>query len=171
LERAVDYALSYGSQKITEYQQKMSQEEEQQVPVQQDYTGFEGEQQVQARKKNASCYIDDVSIKDLKKSTVEDIKQFFPSCKKSDNLVRLNAVVDELVHKVDQKNWTSAKRNVKQQHKKTDKLKKEVLDRKDKYILILNDQIIDGHHFLAKAYLGGVTNSIKVLDITPLRFQ
>ena len=42
---------------------------------------------------------------------------------------------------------------------------------KEKYILLVNDQIVDGHHFLAKAKYFNVTNSLNVLDLTPARFQ
>ena len=47
----------------------------------------------------------------------------------------------------------------------------EVNERGDKYILLLNDRIIDGHHHLAKAERGKITRSLPVLDLSPLRHQ
>jgi hypothetical protein len=41
----------------------------------------------------------------------------------------------------------------------------------DKYVLLMNDRLIDGHHFLAKAEKGKVSKSLPVLDLTALRFQ
>lgn len=63
------------------------------------------------------------------------------------------------------------KKNVRSGNVKEDKLKEEVKKRKDKYILVLNDQIIDGYHHLAKAYVGKLTSSLPILDLSPLRFQ
>jgi hypothetical protein len=36
----------------------------------------------------------------------------------------------------------------------------------DKYVLLMNDRVIDGHHFIAKAEKGKVSKSLPVLDLT-----
>lgn len=41
----------------------------------------------------------------------------------------------------------------------------------DKFVLLLNDKVLDGHHHLARAEKGKVTRSLPVLDLTPLRYQ
>ena len=41
----------------------------------------------------------------------------------------------------------------------------------DKYVMLLNDRIVDGHHFLALAKALNISSSLRALDLTPLRFQ
>ncbi|NBQ69477.1 MAG: hypothetical protein EBU46_11895 [Nitrosomonadaceae bacterium] len=83
-------------------------------------------------------------------------------------------VVKELLPKVDRHNFDLAMAHIKKDWdgRDADKLKDEVYEQaKKKYILILNDSIIDGHHFLAKAKYAGLTSSLNVVDLTPVRFQ
>lgn len=121
--------------------------------------------------KKASAYIKDVRVGDLPAKTQEDIQRFCP-CAKDSKVAQYGMVVKELIHKADQNNYKSALANVtargdiaKMSHDKFNELQKA------KYILLMNDSIIDGHHMLAKAKLFGWHNSLNVLDLTPLRFQ
>jgi hypothetical protein len=124
--------------------------------------------------KVAASYSADVCICDLPKATQQEIFKFIPSTNKNNKVVQYGMVVDELLPKVDHHNYEAALANVKKQCKidgkkvMGDKFQDKV---KDKYILILNDCIIDGHHFLALAQCLRITCSLKVLDLTPLRFQ
>jgi hypothetical protein len=122
--------------------------------------------------KLASAYIRDLSIKELPTDTKEDIAKFIP--KKELRVIQYGMVVSELLPKVDTHNFEAAVKHIKADYvgKDKEKLKKEFFDKaKDKYILIMNDQIIDGHHFLARAKELGITNSLNVIDLTPSRFQ
>lgn len=121
------------------------------------------------RKRNASAYIKDVELSKLPLDTQQDVFRFVeeqPGLKG----VEYGIVVAELLPKVDQANWESALKHVDREDK--EELSEEVHERlTDKWVLLVNDKIVDGHHFLAKAHLGGVTNSLQVLDLTPCRFQ
>ncbi len=122
--------------------------------------------------KLASAYIKDVPIKELPAKTKEDISRFVKG--KEVKAIEYGMVVTELLPKVDTHNFEQAQKHVKESH--TGKSRKDLLKdffakANDKYILILNDKIIDGHHFLAKAKALEVSSSLKVIDLTPVRFQ
>ena len=123
--------------------------------------------------KLSSAYIKDVSVKDLPPDTKEDIQRFVKPSKEI-KVVEYGMVVNELLPKVDKHNFEQAEKHIKASHsgKSRKDLLKEFFAKADtKYILILNDKIIDGHHFLAKAKDLNVTSSLKVIDLTPVRFQ
>jgi len=120
------------------------------------------------RPRAASAFIHDIRIADLPKEVQKDIEHFVQD--KKGHVIQYGMVVPELVKKVDPENYKTAKGHVAD---KSDKeLEKEIYEKsKNKYILLVNDRIVDGHHFLAKADKLGVTRTLKVLDLTPLRFQ
>jgi hypothetical protein len=124
--------------------------------------------------KAAAAYCADIAIGALPKKTQEDIFRFTPFATKTDKVVQYSMVVEELLPKADKHNLESAtlriKKNEKEKGRKAqaDKFQSKILD---KYILILNDKIVDGHHFLSLAKLLGISCSLNVLDLTPLRFQ
>ncbi len=120
------------------------------------------------QKRNASAFVRDVRFGDLPKGTQDDINQFF-TCKANDMLCQYGMVVSELIKKADPHNLDSAKKHISDQSEKD--IEKEIYGKKDKYLLLLNDRIIDGHHFLAKADKVHMSRTMKVLDLTPLRFQ
>lgn len=124
-----------------------------------------------------SAYIKDVRVSDLPDKVREDVKRFVPKASKNPIVVHYGMMVRELLDRADPQNYEAASQAVK---KELDALT--VADRekakeaffkkaKDKYILLVNDQIVDGHHFLAKAKYFNVTNSLNVIDLTPARFQ
>lgn len=116
-----------------------------------------------------SAYIEDVAVSDLPKDVRATVEQMV-TVKKGAKVPQYGMTVKELVPKADPHNLRSARRNVKTTGRK--KCGEEVRRRAgEKYILLLNDRIIDGHHFLAKAERGQVTNSLMVLDLTTARFQ
>lgn len=124
--------------------------------------------------KAAASYSADVVISTLPKATQQEILKFVPASNTKNKVVQYGMVVDELLPKADHHNYESALTNVKKELKSQGKqtLGDKFQDKnKAKYILILNDCIIDGHHFLALADTLGITCSLKVLDLTPLRFQ
>ena len=140
-----------------------------------EYAGIDhlrfGERILQATpsKRAASAFIKDVRYGDLPKQTQKDVSQFL-DCKPGDLFAQYGMVVSELLPKADPHNLESAKEHCKDIPER--KLTKEVYDKMDdKFILLLNDRIIDGHHFLAKAERAGVTRTLRVLDLTPHRFQ
>jgi hypothetical protein len=124
--------------------------------------------------KAASSFSADVEIASLPKKTQEDIFKFMPSSIKKNKVVQYGMVSAELLPKVDQHNYKLAEKHIQDEMNKNgkkalgDKFQDKV---KDKYILLINDNIVDGHHFLALADKLGITCSLKVLDLTPLRFQ
>lgn len=124
--------------------------------------------------KAASAYMSDVAIKDLPKATQTDIARLIPVSNPKARIVQYGMVVDELLPKVDSHNFEVAEEHVKSDI--TTKGKRAMGDQfqdkvKAKYILMLNDRIIDGHHYLALAKVLGITCSLRVLDLTPIRFQ
>lgn len=116
----------------------------------------------------ASCFVGDVLLRDLPEDTQADVLRFVPNCKPTTKLARYGMVSEELKHKVDPHNWQTACSNCAGQELDRDAFEAK---RDNKYILLINDRIVDGHHFLAKADALGVTNSINVLDLTPARIQ
>lgn len=123
-----------------------------------------------ASRRYASSFIRDVQFKDLPKPVQKDVQQFVPEIKPDTHLVCYGMVVSELLPKADSHNLGLAQEHVKDISKK--KLDEEIYEKSDqKYFLLMNDRLIDGHHFLAKCEKAGVTRSLKVLDLTPTRFQ
>ena len=117
-----------------------------------------------------SAYIRDVSVKSLAPDIRSDIKRFAGT--ESGHVVQYGMVAAELVSKADPENLKVAKTHIKDSDR--DECFNEVRDHTSngtKYILLLHDKMIDGHHYLAKALHAGVTSSLGVLDITPLKFQ
>lgn len=121
-----------------------------------------------SNQKQASAYIKDICHKDLPKDTQKDIERFVHNSKPNTEYIHYGLVVKELLPKVDDANFAAAEKHVKGADIDKDELYKKVAS---KYVLILNDKIIDGHHHLAKCKAAGITNSLNVLDLTPARFQ
>lgn len=124
-----------------------------------------------------SAYIKDIRVSDLPERVREDVKRFVPKEAKNPVVVHYGMMVRELLDRVDPQNFDAATKAVKKEldtqspedrEKARDALFKKT---KDKYIILVNDQIVDGHHFLAKAKYFNVTNSLNVIDLTPARFQ
>jgi hypothetical protein len=124
--------------------------------------------------KVASAYVADITVNSLPKDTQADVLKFAPGADKDTKLVLYGMTTSELLPKVDIHNYESAKSHIK---KEMTKLGKKALADKfqaknnNKYILLLNDSILDGHHHLAMADILGISCSLKVLDLTPARFQ
>ena len=124
-----------------------------------------------------SAYIKDTNVSDLPEKVQEDVRRFIPKTPKNPVVIHYGMMVKELLDRADAQNYKSASEAVK---KELDGLSKEKREEarnaffkkaKEKYILLVNDAIVDGHHFLAKAKYFNVTNSLNVLDLTPARFQ
>lgn len=128
--------------------------------------------QINMQPKEASAYVKDVLVSELPPDTQKDIEKFITN--KNAKVIQYGMVVKELLTKTDNHNYEQAQEHIKKDIRglDRDKLKSEFLQKaKKKFILILNDSIIDGHHFLARAEELGITNSLNVLDLTPTRFQ
>ena len=124
--------------------------------------------------KAASAFVTDICLRDLPKETKEAIAKLTPVTNTSAKVVQYGMVVDELLPKVDHHNYESATEHIKKDF--AEKGKRAMGDKfqekiKNKFILLLNDCIVDGHHFLALAHQLGITCSLRVLDLTPMRFQ
>ena len=124
--------------------------------------------------KTASAYTADVTIQDLPKETQADIDKLVKINNPKARIVQYGMVVDELTPKVDSHNFEMALEHInkdlasKGKRAMGDKFQDKI---KSKYILMLNDRIIDGHHYLALAKALGITCSLRVLDLTAMRFQ
>ena len=121
--------------------------------------------------KQASAFIHDVRIDDLPADTRRDIDRFIPFGKsKGMTAVQYGMVVRELLPKADPHNLRTARAHLRDESDA--KLKREFYAQKDKkFILLMFDAIVDGHHFLAKAERVGCTSSLNVLDLTGCRHQ
>lgn len=124
-----------------------------------------------------AAYIKDITVSDLPPKVQEEVRRFIPKTPKNPVVIHYGMTVRELVDKVDIHNFKTATDAVRKDMDaltKADKKKAEdeVFKKvKEKYILLVNDQIVDGHHFLAKAKYFNVTCSLNVVDLTPARFQ
>lgn len=124
--------------------------------------------------KTASSFSSDVVVSSLPKDTQKDIVRFVNDTKTTNKVVQYGMVVDELLPKVDDHNYTQAKQHIQKDLK--EKGKRNLGDlfqekNQHKYVLLMNDKIVDGHHFLALAEVLGISCSLRTLDLTPLRFQ
>lgn len=138
-----------------------------------EFGGVKVETSAPPETKLASAFIRDAVVTSLPDHVQEDIGKFSPT-KKSVTVIQYGMVVKELLPKVDRHNFDVAEAHVKREFEGKDlkKLKDEFHEKaKTKFILILNDGVIDGHHFLAKAKQLNITSSLNVLDLTPIRFQ
>lgn len=119
--------------------------------------------------KVASAYVDDISFIRLPDDTRTDVARFVPHAKNTTLFPRYGTVVKELIGKCDPENLKSARKTVREESPK--KVEKEFYDKlKSKYVLLVNDRVVDGHHFIAKGESCGCTCSLNVLDLTPARF-
>lgn len=120
--------------------------------------------------KQASAFIKDIEFKDLPPKVKLEVARFIPATPTT-AFVHYGLVVRELVPKVDRANFTQAEAHIKKLPAKDLEINTLLNQAKLKYILLLNDKIIDGHHFLAKCKAAGISSSLHVLDLTPARFQ
>jgi hypothetical protein len=117
-----------------------------------------------------SSFIKDVAFKDLPAAARKDVRAFHPDMPDDTLVAHYGMVAKELAGKADPHNLAAARKNVGKLSKKA--CADEVLARRGKkFVLLNNDQMVDGHHFLAKAERGRVTASLHVVDLTPSRFQ
>jgi hypothetical protein len=117
-----------------------------------------------------SSFIRDVPIKHLPANVKKDIEKFI-RIKPDTHVSHYGMVADELVGKADPHNLASARVNVKKRMTVKAAADEVHSRRETKPILMMNDRIVDGHHFLAKAEHGKVSSSLHVIDLTPARFQ
>lgn len=118
-----------------------------------------------------SAYIEDMTFSGLPKDVQKDVLRFVDA-QKGTPVVHYGMTVKELIAKADPENLKAARKAL--GTLRASRAAAEVLGRvKDgsKYILLMNDRIVDGHHFLAKAERGQVTSSLNVLDLTPARLE
>jgi hypothetical protein len=138
-----------------------------------EFGGVKIESDTPPETKLASAFIRDAVVSSLPSNAQDDIAKFSPT-KKAVQVIQYGMVVKELLPKVDRHNFDVAEAHIKREFEGKDvkKLKAEFHEKsKTKFILILNDSVIDGHHFLAKAKQLNITSSLNVLDLTPIRFQ
>ena len=118
-----------------------------------------------------SAFIEDMTFSALSKDVQTEVLRFVDA-QKGTPVVHYGMGVKELLAKADAVNLASARKA--QGTLRASRARDEVLGKiKDgsKYILLMNDRIVDGHHFLAKAERGNVTSSLNVLDLTPARLS
>lgn len=116
-----------------------------------------------------SAYVEDMTFSGLPKEVQKDVLRFVDA-EKGTPVVHYGMTVKELLGKADPENLKTARKAL--GTLRASRAAEEVLGKiKDgsKYILLMNDRIVDGHHFLAKAERAGITSSLNVLDLTPAR--
>lgn len=118
-----------------------------------------------------SAYIGDVSVSDLPDDTQKAIESALGTNGSTGKfkVAKYGMTAAELLRKADSHNLESAKNTIR--YNTCQSCAEEVHGNEDKHVLIMNDRVIDGHHFLAKALKGKVTKSLPVIDLTPARFQ
>jgi hypothetical protein len=116
-----------------------------------------------------SAYIEDMTFSGLPKEVQQDVLRFVDA-EKGTPVVHYGMTVKELLGKADPMNLKTARKAL--GTLRASRAAAEVLGKikaGGKYVLLMNDRIIDGHHFLAKAERAGITSSLNVLDLTPAR--
>lgn len=113
-----------------------------------------------------SAYIGDVRAATLPESTQQEIAKHFGG---NPLVTKYGMTVPELLAKADQHNLETARENIR--YCTNGACADEVHANEEKAVLLMNDRIIDGHHFLAKAEKGKVSKSLPVLDLTPAKYQ
>lgn len=116
-----------------------------------------------------SAFLGDCKLKDLPKEVQTLVKQF-TKVNPDTQLSRYGMVLTDLIPKADPSNLQTAREHLKKTSK-TAATKSFFAKRDGKFILVLNDRVVDGHHFIATAERAGVTSSLHVVDLTPVRFQ
>jgi len=115
-----------------------------------------------------SAFMGDMPLSSLPAETQACVRDFAPGAPDNANVIRYGMTVPELLTKVDQHNYATAKKHLRRIT--VDEAAAIVRGRPDKHVLLVNDRIIDGHHHLARAEKGKISRSLPVLDLTPLRF-
>jgi hypothetical protein len=117
-----------------------------------------------------SSFVKDVAFKDLPARARKDVRAFHPDIPDDTLVAHYGMTTKELAGKADKDNLAAARKNVGKMSRKA--CADEVYAaRGKKFVLVNNDRVIDGHHYLAKAERGRVTASLHVVDLTPSRFQ
>ena len=128
---------------------------------------------IEIRSGNATvkaAFFGDVRYGDLPEDLRAEIKRFVPDVTAAVKIPRYGMVVSELLPKADPANLEAARIKA-QKTTRADASDNVNGTRDSKYVLLLNQTVVDGHHFLANAEHGKVTTSLNVLDLTPARFQ
>jgi len=113
-----------------------------------------------------SAFIGDIRVDQLEASMRDEIAKHVQG---NPLVSKYGMTVPELLSKADQHNLETARKNIR--YCTNGSCSDEVHANGEKCILLNNDRIIDGHHFLAKAEKGKVSKSLPVIDLTPARFQ
>lgn len=124
-----------------------------------------------------AAWVQDIRVSVLPAEVRKDLVRFIPPTMPDPLVLHYGMTVSELLPRVDPENWKTARARIRAElgGLSAAALKKEVGQlmkrREEKYIFLVNDRIVDGHHFLAKADGLKVSSSLNVLDLTPVRFQ
>lgn len=113
-----------------------------------------------------SAFIGDVRVNSLPQSLQDEIGKHVEG---NPLVMKYGMTVPELLSKADQHNLSLAQNHIR--YCTNGSCSDEVHANDEKAIILMNDRIIDGHHFLAKAEKGKVSKSLQVVDLTPSRFQ
>lgn len=124
----------------------------------------------QNEQKSASAFAQDISFDSLPKDVREDVLRFAPNAK-GKKIPQYGIVIKELIPKCDPVNLATARKTVKGESEKKIDNEFYAKVKGDKFVLLNNDRVVDGHHFIAKGERAGATCSVNALDLTPLRFQ
>lgn len=117
-----------------------------------------------------SSFVRDIAVKHLPGTVQKDIARFV-KVKPGTMVSHYSMVADELIGKADPHNLSSAMANVEKRMSQKAARSEVHARRETKPILVMNDRVIDGHHFIGKAIHGKMSSSLHVIDLTPARFQ
>ncbi len=124
------------------------------------------------RARSLSAFYGDVRYGDLPADVQADIKRFVPDVRAACRIPQLGMVVSELISKADAHNLDNARTQARKlTQAEAASTVNGTMEAGSKFALILNDRLVDGHHFVAKAEWGKVTAALPVLDLTSVRFQ
>lgn len=108
-----------------------------------------------------SAFMGDVMLASLPADTQAEIERIAPGSR----LRKFGMTVSELLPKADPHNMDAARKRIR--YCRNGACAEEVYANSEKHVLMMNDRVVDGHHYLAKAEKGRVTKSLPVIDIIP----
>lgn len=117
-----------------------------------------------------SSFVKDVEVRKLPGHVQKEIARFI-TVKPGTKVAHYMMGADELMAKADPHNMAAARLKIEKEMSQK-AARAEVHARRDhKMVLIMNDKMVDGHHYTGKADYGKYTSSLHVLDLSPSRFQ
>lgn len=118
-----------------------------------------------------AAYMGDVLVSELPESTQAEIAAILGTNGNTGSLkvIKYGMTVAELLKMADPDNLEAARKRLK--YCTNGACADEVHANTEKHVIVQNNRVIDGCHFIARSEKGKVTRSLPVIDISPARFQ